>query len=703
MTNSDPTPGLATTYYLSSTFSHHCPRGPRASRPVVSPSGAHAVYLLGPRLIVRALASRSPSSSTVSYLAARRVIDLSPALNGRQASAVQMAWDSSYFHLPFESIKDNTDYQQEKVIIEDRLAVAIGLTVYMFLFESPTKDPAQESIRVLPDGADSILQFPASLVLPSSATPRSRAPHKTHSGRNSPSSRAQPLEALPALGVCGIQWLQGYSMSLSGTVEPTVRLWVLVGDHAAGPVAAALCSTNQILQYFRNPKSNHRVHVIGHDENSSHYYPGVNSPSSLFAVVTREGPNDTVVLFDLDGTVCPQSLTLGHLDSRHVEISPSGLWVASSEIPAAGYSVSLHATLGSSEPLHTYCGPYVNRSHGLDVYGVGVLCWTIIDSREYLLVGDAAGRVTVLDAELLMRPVIVLLAHSTNTLFDDSDEDTHTVWQETLDKNTGLIRYAAGFGLHPSNAPTTSNAILHMCVSQRYVATVVRSCPQNVYLWELLLDKSTEPAQQQKQRTRLISVFSHTSHITRIQFRNMTTTTGSSAAAGSAHTQLLIVPMDGHIVGLWDSTSTTPPDILQFVDLMHEEQDAPVSSRKNFGATWANSQCPDEFGVVAWNSRAFTLFHKTLVAPDFDAQRPQSTDSEIERQREGSPFITNNEDAHARKLEAEVKEREWGLAAHIAHAGADDPEDVLTDDTFVFVNSRRRNKSPIRTNTDAQN
>lgn len=483
-------PHPSTFYYLSSTFSHQFPSLTESSgRPKVSPSGAHLAYFHGSRLIIRSTISRSYPTDTstdnsaadndaqVTYLNIKKVVDMASALNNRglynsekTTSAIRnqnseppvlVEWDSSYFYAN----------DQTPPLIEDRLAVCIGLYVYVFIFStddpiSPLDSQGIPSIFNILESANSVIFIPESLLTPSSAPLKPMPLHKvskanTQSFRNARSPTISTFNS--SISICGIQWLQG-TTSLNGLADKLVRIAVFIGDSnhitvtaggsidtpstVGNAIAILLCSVDSIDLVIKSPKPGFRIVSVPAGSNSLHSSE-MEHGTSLFGILTREFTTDVFLVFDLLANIhstVPLTLSGTYFqstspalesysftspdddstfDAKDLQISPSGFWFAVLESPALGYSVSLFSTLTGIH-LHTYHGPYYSIPPFLNVEPARSILWTqipykdnSIEPKEVLLIADSVGMVTVL-CPVSGKPLMTL-NHGTGLIIGQED------------------------------------------------------------------------------------------------------------------------------------------------------------------------------------------------------------------------------------------------------------------------------------------
>lgn len=293
--------------------------------PVVSPSGAHVAYFYDRQLVIRSTSTAEldqkshPNGTGISFdyilpislLKIKKIIDMGPVISqsfgdssifenrkgfesrnkNQYKPNIIVEWDSSFFH----NNSSTRDEESEKansgppVTIEDRLAVVVGLEIFIFVFSSNDKPfnrtNATQNNDFLSDGenestyiqdwesaVDSVISIPSSLLLKStlSSLPdfslykssladqakHSRASHGYRINKSYPSgngyrkpdlkkswnnpainqnesrkfgyNRLDPVHtaAEAGLSICGIQWLQGYTED----EEQVVRLCIYLGE-----------------------------------------------------------------------------------------------------------------------------------------------------------------------------------------------------------------------------------------------------------------------------------------------------------------------------------------------------------------------------------------------------------------------------------------------------------------------------------------
>lgn len=196
--------------------------------PTVSPSGAHIAYFYGQQLIIRTTSTAEIDPSfqegseagidtntipPISLLNIKNIIDFGPVFDSsftdslnpmnsynnaetkdRYRQHIIMKWDSSFFHRNNQNSEEEEEEEEanesnlrSSVVIEDRLAVAVGFEIFIFIVssnDSPTDDQnsrqnSQEyksyenqnvDVQALRSAADSIIQIPPSLLLKSAFT-----------------------------------------------------------------------------------------------------------------------------------------------------------------------------------------------------------------------------------------------------------------------------------------------------------------------------------------------------------------------------------------------------------------------------------------------------------------------------------------------------------------------------------------------------
>lgn len=305
-----------TSYNLSAPFSYNFPGngGPILGPPKVSPSGAHVAYFHGHRLVIRETTStqiyaadvdddikEEATSPNLLLLNIKKIINMESVILSVQAHVVNefdkqgasakkrknnmpseniiMEWDSSFFHT-----REFDEFGKESlsVIIEDRLAVAVGLNIYIFVLSTNDENvypssqsfddsydefSSQNTLKVfdLESSVDTIIQIPPSLLLKTSVQTHvvSTAVQKSlvstsqshrqfhgvsHSDRHnknehlrnkwnsgdfrkkSPSDQNTfdpvAIVADAGLSICGLQWLQGNTKN----GEQVVRVCVYLGE-----------------------------------------------------------------------------------------------------------------------------------------------------------------------------------------------------------------------------------------------------------------------------------------------------------------------------------------------------------------------------------------------------------------------------------------------------------------------------------------
>lgn len=485
-------------YFLSSPFHYQSSLSSSSPSqvthpPTVSPSGAHIAYFKDNHLIVRQTCStnsysgtrRPPASSasTKSLFTKKQnhdpklgphpiameivgSIDFSAIFEASPYSidtnTVLMEWDSCYVYKSDPKVATH-----KHILIQDNLAVSIGLTVYLFNFtfvnnENSSSSFKWDSIKCLPD---TVLRFPAGIF------------YRTNS------LKAYTDSDPPSIFICGLQWLQGYSGK--ETNDKVVRICLYLGnrigkgeksnnnnDNDNLPISAAVCSTDGIELLIPSPKPGFRIEQIP-PRVGIYNEDGKTKDADLYGIVVREFSNDYYLIFslkpeilskiplsesssssntqlqnkskirnsdnDTSRTATPWQQPI--LDLQKVIISPCGLWLATMDTKSMGYSVSIHSLLGNRETLvHTYHGPYIDDNNEINCIPSTHIIWTELTflesgdlneypgradlsgiSKQLLLIGDSKGLVTVLDP-VCGKPLLTL-AHGSGLILTGTREE----------------------------------------------------------------------------------------------------------------------------------------------------------------------------------------------------------------------------------------------------------------------------------------